>query len=146
VSGFTNVDVPNPKTLLAVDSGNKPLVQLALKGRKGLPTIQEGRIQAAETRKIAVPSGKTTVVGSTLPNRTGTSGSPVFSSDDHRVVALHAAGDPTSASWQSFEVPMSMILQHVASELRAGRIATDARPLTRQLLARSADKPLSPSK
>jgi len=138
VSGFTNIAITDPAKAVSLTRANRAMVQSALKGRKSAPTIQTGNIQHAETRSINVASGTSTVVGSTLPNRPGTSGSPVFSSEDHSVVALHAAGDPTSKSWQSFEVPMSLILKHVSNELRAGRIPPEARDLARGMLAGAA--------
>lgn len=138
VSGFANIDIPGgPEKGVAVNPANRAIVEAALKEDKrymrSLPTIQLGNVETGIPKTIRVPH-PITIVASDLPNRPGASGSPVISRTDHRVVALHSSGDPRVRPWTSSEVPIHMILDHVTSELKAGRIPEDAHDLTRGLL------------
>lgn len=138
VSGFANIDIPGgPEKGVAVNPANREIVEAAMKQDKrfmrSLPTIQMGNVDTGIPETVRVPH-PITVVASDLPNRPGASGSPVISQTDHRVVALHSSGDPVARPWQSSEVPIHMILDHVMSELKAGRIPENARDLTRGLL------------
>ena len=53
---------------------------------------------------------------------------------DRSLGDLHAAGNPDSPTWHSYEVPITLILKHVSEELRAGHVPEDARALTQGLL------------
>jgi hypothetical protein len=149
ISGFANIDLPDgPETGVAVNPANREVVEAALKQEKpflrSLPTIQMGNVETGIPETVRVPHA-IRVVATDLPNRPGASGSPVISTTDHRVVALHSSGDPKARPWESSEVPVHMILDHIAAELEGGRVPADGRNLTRAFLtsapAGSPDRP-----
>jgi hypothetical protein len=140
VSAFVNIDLPGgPQTGVKITEQNRTLLDQAMQDKKSIPSIQMGTVTTALPRQITFVGGKNvTVVDSNLPNRPGGSGSPVFSRDDHRVVALHSGGGGQTKEWQSTEVPMHMILSKISDHLREGKVPADARALTQGLLDRTA--------
>lgn len=140
VSAFVNIDLPGgPETGVKVTDLNRRFVEAAMQDKKSIPSIQTGTLKTALPRVITFKGGKkVTVVDSDLPNRPGGSGSPVFSREDHRVLALHSGGGGEAHEWQSTEVPMYMILSRVAEHLREGKVPADARDLAEALLTKAA--------
>ena len=98
--------------------------------------IATGAVDGQSAGTVWVNTGKGRILGvlSHLPNSPGMSGSPVLARDTHAVLGLHSAGTATPAPWTETSIPIALILQDVAAQLRGGAFDAAARPLVEGLL------------
>ena len=73
-----------------------------------------------------------------MPNAPGMSGSPIFSSATHEVIALHWGGNHIPRKWGAAGVPARGILLDLALRARNGRIPADAAAPVIELLQGAA--------